>query len=541
MKTKKNTRKIWAAVFIVALFLISSMVPVNAARLTYIAEQKTIPALNNVHTSAAKKYAVIMVGMYSGPTILSYIFDIPGFLKQANQSYVWFLNAAGMMYNTLHDTYGYDENNIFLLVHLLPVIPYQGKTYFNTIPPTFNTNWKRYESSKENLESILKTFEPPGSNALNNQDQLFICFIDHGGNEGVNFASNDQYINEFISPNSHIDTNWVDEYKAFDDYYYPHACYHDTGTNAVFNQSSDWSDWLTLTLNAPTKIKGFRINAKKENNLDQMNVILYNGNTIVYASTFTDWPNNGYKYVEFEGVNKEKIVDKVKIRFHENAPYAGFLIHQAKVYDFNFWTAEWDNCGEVGDRTYFGCPFMTIPSYLGYLWSILWGGSGSSMEKLYDFELWSYTNEIQAKIIFALQPCMSGGFISELSGPNRIVCTASRGCELAEASWVEPFTRALNKIDENNDGIPDADYNNDGQISILEAYRYAAEKVKNQLNAHPDFPPQHPLIDDNGDHIGHHFSETNYYDPNDPTKDGYLAAHTFLGKQEISSQMEKLE
>jgi hypothetical protein len=448
---------------------------------------------------------------------------------------VWFLNSAGMIYNTLNDTYGYDEDNIFLLVHLLPVITYQGKTYFNTIPATFNPSWRDYDSTKGNLETVLSTFNPGGENELTENDQLFICFIDHGANKGENYASNDQYTNEFIGPNNYIDTNWVGEDKAIDSYTIAtHSRYHNTETSAVFSQFYDWSDWLTLTLNAPTKIKGFRINAKKENNLDQMNVTLYNGNTIVYTSTFTDWPNNGYKYVEFEGVNKEKIVDKVKIRFHENAPIAGFLLHPAKVYDFNFWTAEWDNCGEVGDRTYFGCPFITIPDYLKSLY-------GSSMEKLYDFELWSYTYEIQAKIIFALQPCMSGGFISELSGPNRIVCTASRGCEVADASWVEPFTRALNKIDENNDGIPDADYNNDGQISILEAYRYAAEKVKNQLNAHPDFPPQHPLIDDNGDHIGHHFSETNYYNPNDQTKDGYLADITFLGKQEICIQMEKID
>jgi hypothetical protein len=559
MKIKKNTRKIWAAVFIVALFLISSMVPVNAG-LTETAEEKPIPILDKAHSnnilsaanndfnligmqqgqlqgqlyqqpSISKKYAVIMVGRYSGPTILSYISDIPGFLTQANQSYVWFLNSAGMMYNTLHDTYGYDEDNIFLLVHLLPVITYQGKTYFNTIPSTFDPDWIDYESTKGNLEAVLGTFEPGGANALNDQDQLFICFIDHGANEEENYFCN----NEFISPSDCIDTNWVYEDKAYDSKEKPleKYWYHDTGTSAVFKRvKSGWSDPLILTFNQPKPIKGYRINAKKESHFDQMKVELYNGDTLVNTSIFTNWPDNGYKYKEFED---QVTVDKVEISFHLTS--GTFFIHRAAVYDFNKWTAEWDNCGEVG-RTYFGCPFTTIPDYLRYLWSILWGDY-SSTEKLRDFELSSYTNEIKAKIIYALQPCMSGGFISELSGSNlsggsnRIICTASRGCELAEASWFGPFVRALNKE------YPGADLNGDGQYSILEAYKWAADRVVDWLNqpGHEMYT-QHPLIDDNGPEqvgdfsekigVGHHFSETDYYDPNDSTKDGYLAAHTFL-------------
>ena len=59
---------------------------------------------------------------------------------------------------------------------------------------------------------------------------------------------------------------------------------------------------------------------------------------------------------------------------------------------------------------------------------------------------------------------------------------------------------------------------------------YAAEYV------HTAFPgKQHPLLDDyndideNGEYpIGHSYIETDYFDHNDPEKDGYLAANTFL-------------
>ena len=565
MKTKKNTRKIWAAVFIVALFLISSMVPVNAG-LTRTAKQKPIPTLDNANDnnvlstvtndldligmqqeqlqsqfyqqpSVTKKYAVIMVGRYSGPTILSYIFDIPEFLKQANQSYVWFLNSAGMMYNTLHDTYGYDEDNIFLLVHMLPVITYQGKTYFNTIPTTFNTSWlnygSTYDSTKENLETVLSTFNPGGENELTENDQLFICFIDHGGNENENYIHgiwDEFYYYEFVAPDNYENTNW---FLRSEDNAYDHShgnqgssVTFNTNTYTVYNMPTEgevWSDDLILKTNEIKTVKGFRINARKDANLSQMKIKFYNDNTEVKTVTLDNWPDQGYKYVEFEDETIQ--INKVKISFYDNDPNWGFAVHKAKVYDFNLWLSGF-GCGEIG-QTYFGCPFTTIPEYLRYLWSILWGGDGSSTEKLYDNDLGSYIAAINqnAKIIFALQPCMSGGFISELSGPNRIVCTASRGCELAEASWIGPFIRALNKE------YPEADLDCDGNISIIEAYKWAADRVVDWLSqpGHEMYT-QHPLVDDNGDSIGHHFSETNYYDPNDSTrtKDGYLAAHTFL-------------
>jgi len=64
-------------------------------------------------------------------------------------------------------------------------------------------------------------------------------------------------------------------------------------------------------------------------------------------------------------------------------------------------------------------------------------------------------------------------------------------------------------------------YPPDGKVSILEAYRYAADYVAGQPVI------QHPLIDDNGDTDGHHFLESGY-DPLNPDKDGYLAANTFI-------------
>jgi len=547
MKIKNNLGKTLVAITIVLIFLISSIAPINASITDsgIIGEDK--PLLNNIepeldttsnnelnieystnseelqyqHQTPQKKYAVIMVGQYYGLWKWYYLLNLTVFLDIVQQYYTWYLNDAGKLYSTLYNTYGYDHDHIFLLVKLLP-------DYF-VIPDTFNPDWIDYVSSKENLETVMDTFIPGGENELTEQDQLFFCYIDHGANEEVNYYGNDHYTNEFISPDIHTDTNWIDELKAYDFYtQMGHYVYHDTGTYAVFKQPQNgWSDQLVLKLNTPKNIKGFRISAKSYKDsqgnqlyLDQMKIWLYNGAACVNTTTFTSWSDGTYEYIEFEG--EEKVVDKVVIKFHENDPYWGFAVRKALVYDFNFW--ESDSCGEVGSRTYFGCPFLSIPDVL------LWIFGFGEIEKIYDFELMFDTWNINAKIIFALQPCMSGGFVSELSGENRIVCTASRGFELANAGWIGPFVRALNRVDENADGLPDADYNGDNKVSILEAYKYAAISVEEQLNNDPMIPPQHPLIDDNGDDIGHHFCETNYYDPDDPSKDGYLANQTFLGE-----------
>jgi len=164
-------------------------------------------------------------------------------------------------------------------------------------------------------------------------------------------------------------------------------------------------------------------------------------------------------------------------------------------------------------NTYFGCPFQTIPQFFWWIF-------GQDPQKLYDYELASYVSDIHARLIFALQPCSSGGFIDDLSGENRIICTASRDNETANAPWIGLFRAALNNATL-------ADYNQDGKISILEAYQYAAEEVQHQIDLNPDLGPQHPLIDDNGDSIGHHYTEPGY-NPETEGEDGYLASSTFL-------------
>lgn len=125
---------------------------------------------------------------------------------------------------------------------------------------------------------------------------------------------------------------------------------------------------------------------------------------------------------------------------------------------------------------------------------------------IFDYQFAGYLKGIKATTVVALQPCFSGGYINDLSGDNRIIMSASLENETADESWIEPFTWALNSP---------------GSVSILQAFESANEYVV----THTD--NQHPLIDDNGDKLGHSVGE-NGYDPNTPGQDGYLAANTYL-------------
>jgi len=143
--------------------------------------------------------------------------------------------------------------------------------------------------------------------------------------------------------------------------------------------------------------------------------------------------------------------------------------------------------------------------------------------KVFDWELALYVNRIKARrIVFILQPCFSGGFIRELSGKNRVICSASKENELALAPFIGFFYQGLNGA---------ADINNDGKISLGEVYEYTEEEIKDYLDDHPDEKPQHPLIDDNGDKKGQH-SQTSY-DSNTKGKDGYVANRIFDLRYEV--------
>jgi len=89
----------------------------------------------------------------------------------------------------------------------------------------------------------------------------------------------------------------------------------------------------------------------------------------------------------------------------------------------------------------------------------------------------------------------SGPFLNALSGPGRIIITATRaGSEYNFSRFGDGFSAAL--LD------PGADLDKDEQVSLLEAYLSAAAKVREFYTDAGRLATEHPLLDDNGDRLG---------------------------------------
>ncbi len=108
-------------------------------------------------------------------------------------------------------------------------------------------------------------------------------------------------------------------------------------------------------------------------------------------------------------------------------------------------------------------------------------------------------NEINAaQMIIVLEPCFSGGFLADLSGENRVIMSAATENEYSWAmsggaydEFAYHFTSAVNGNDPDGNVI-DADTDNDGRVTMLEAFNYAKDN---------DSASETPQYEDDGDGI----------------------------------------
>ncbi|NBV24078.1 MAG: hypothetical protein EBS05_19430 [Proteobacteria bacterium] len=89
----------------------------------------------------------------------------------------------------------------------------------------------------------------------------------------------------------------------------------------------------------------------------------------------------------------------------------------------------------------------------------------------------------------------SAPFLAALAAPGRVVVTATRtGNELNFCRFGGYFAEAI--------GSADADFDKDGQTSLLEAYLLASSRVAEFYVAEGRLATEHALLDDNGDGLG---------------------------------------
>jgi len=149
------------------------------------------------------------------------------------------------------------------------------------------------------------------------------------------------------------------------------------------------------------------------------------------------------------------------------------------------------------------------------------------------------------KFIFATTACFGGGLIDDMSAPNRIIMVAANetweGGPMQGPDWLSPwashFMDALHGEDvcwnwtpyeliHKGTRINDTDSNEDGHVSILEAWNYAWEHDENR--------PTHetPWLDDDNNGLPTYKNETDGgTDWGNCTDDGILANNTWLPRR----------
>jgi len=109
----------------------------------------------------------------------------------------------------------------------------------------------------------------------------------------------------------------------------------------------------------------------------------------------------------------------------------------------------------------------------------------------------------------------SGGFIAALSGPNRVIVTATKSdMERNQTRFATYFVQAYAS------DVADAD--KDGRVSVLEAFEYARREVARAYESENHLLTEHAQLDDNGDHKGTSA-------PDAKSDEGTLARRVFLG------------
>ena len=132
-------------------------------------------------------------------------------------------------------------------------------------------------------------------------------------------------------------------------------------------------------------------------------------------------------------------------------------------------------------------------------------------------ELKTQLNRFNKQQVVVVGATPSSGVLTRiLSGPNRVIVTATKSeFENNDTVFAQFFVEAFQK------GKADADKNR--QVSVLEAYLYAAQRVEAWYKEQGRLATEHPLLEDNGD-------QTGTARPSPVNGEGLLAAKIGLGE-----------
>ncbi|MFM7056705.1 MAG: hypothetical protein ACKO2P_07250 [Planctomycetota bacterium] len=110
-------------------------------------------------------------------------------------------------------------------------------------------------------------------------------------------------------------------------------------------------------------------------------------------------------------------------------------------------------------------------------------------------ELATLLKPLSRPLVVALCASGSAPFINALSGPGRVVISATKdGNQVQYSRFGDAFSTAIGGLD--------ADVDRDGQTSLLEAWLFAARRTAEFYSTAGRLATEHSLLDDNGDSRG---------------------------------------
>jgi hypothetical protein len=110
-------------------------------------------------------------------------------------------------------------------------------------------------------------------------------------------------------------------------------------------------------------------------------------------------------------------------------------------------------------------------------------------------DLSAWCKEFQRPLALINSASSSGPFLPELSGPGRVIVTATKsGVEQNFSRFGGFIAQAI--------GDDQADLDKDGQTSLLEAFLIAARRTDQFYASEDRLATEHALLDDNGDRLG---------------------------------------
>jgi hypothetical protein len=110
-------------------------------------------------------------------------------------------------------------------------------------------------------------------------------------------------------------------------------------------------------------------------------------------------------------------------------------------------------------------------------------------------DLATWVKPVRRPLVIINGASASAPFLKALTGPDRVIVTATRsGGEKNATRFGGFFAEAI--------ADPGADLDQDGGISLLEAFLFAAKRVETSFKEEGLLATEHPLLEDNGDGRG---------------------------------------